>query len=69
MIMPQQPPTIDESTADERREYIRQKFPCLSDCDLCGTCAQFHGQEPRFAFADYIDGKAEFLEVAQRYRH
>lgn len=63
-----QPPKLAESTREERLGFVRREFPCLSDCDLCGTCAQFHGTEPRYAFADYIEGKAEFLEVAQRYR-
>lgn len=61
-------PDISSSTREERLAYVTGKYPCLSDCDLCGQCAVFHGQEPRYAFADYIEGTADFLEVAKRYR-
>ncbi|WP_058271176.1 hypothetical protein [Olsenella massiliensis] len=61
-------PPVAGSTPEERRAFIDRSHPCLSDCDLCGLCAAFHGQEPRDAFADYIDGRLEYLEVARRLR-
>ena len=27
---------IMNSTAEERRIYIKNKFPCIADCDMCG---------------------------------
>ena len=36
--------------------------------DQCGFCAAYHGQDPTEAYSDYIEGKAEFLEVSLRYR-
>ena len=30
------PPEITKSTMDKRREYIKNRFPCISDCDMCG---------------------------------
>lgn len=62
------PPSIAESTREERRAYVEKTYPCISECDLCGNCAFFHGREPSVALLDYINGKAEFAEVVARYR-
>ena len=32
------PPKIDESTEEERRQFIRNTFKCIADCDMCGLC-------------------------------
>ena len=61
-------PGVATSTPEERREYLHRRFVCISNCDLCGICATFHGQDPEQAFADYVNGSAEFVEVAMRYR-
>lgn len=62
------PPNIVTSTTEERREYIKTRFPCLSDCDMCGQCKVFHGKDPENAYADYIAGLRTFLEVSEDYR-
>ncbi len=62
------PPAIADSTREERRAYIEATYPCISDCDLCGNCAAFHGREPTVAFLDYIEGRADFATVMARYR-
>lgn len=61
-------PDISNSTSEERRAYIRRRFPCIADCDMCGLCKVFRGQDPERAYADYIDGKRSFIEVSQEYR-
>ena len=61
------PPEISESTVDERRDYVKMRYPCISDCDMCGLCRVFHGQDPELAYRDYIEGKASFVEVSGRY--
>ena len=61
-------PSITTSTHDERRTYVRERFKCISNCDLCGNCALFHGRDAETALADYIDGHAELPEVVMRYR-
>ena len=38
-------PDIAFSTVEERREYIRKRYPCIADCDMCGLCKVFHGHE------------------------
>ena len=57
-------PDITASAADERRDYIRNRFPCISDCDMCGLCSVFHGKDPEIAYADYISGKRSFEDVS-----
>jgi hypothetical protein len=62
------PPEINSSTVEERRQYIKQTFPCIADCDMCGICAAFHGKDPEIAYADYIEGRREYMEVSADYR-
>ena len=62
-------PGIDESTIEERREYIKNRYPCISDCDMCGLCKVFHGKDPENAYVDYINGKRSFMDVSADYNH
>ena len=62
------PPMIEESSIEERREYIKKRFPCIADCDMCGLCQVFHGKDAELAFDDYIEGIREFDEVFGDYR-
>ena len=61
-------PEITYSTAEERREFIRKKYPCIADCDMCGLCRVFRGKNPEIAYADYINGKRDFTDVSADYR-
>ena len=61
-------PEIETSTEAERRQYIKDTFPCIADCDMCGLCTVFKGKDPELAYADYIRGKRSYLEVAAEYR-
>lgn len=62
------PPEIGASTEEERRTYIKNTFHCIADCDLCGLCSVFCGKAPELAYADYISGKREFIDVSGDYR-
>lgn len=62
-------PEINRSTVDERRAFIKDKFPCLADCDMCGLCKVFHGKDPENAYEDYINGRRSFSEVSDDYKH
>ena len=62
------PPEIKTSTEEERRQYIKDTFPCIADCDMCGLCTVFRGKDPELASADYISGKRSYLEVSGDYR-
>lgn len=55
------PPEIGNSTEEERRQYIKNTFRCIADCDMCGLCTVFHGKDPEVAYVDYISGKRVYL--------
>lgn len=61
-------PDIRNSSVEERRTFIKSKYPCISDCDMCGLCKVFHGKDPELAYNDYILGKRPFDEVSGDYR-
>ena len=56
------------SKEEERRQYIKNTFRCIADCDMCGLCTVFHGKDPELAYEDYISGKRDYLEVSKDYR-
>ena len=61
-------PEIDNSTAEDRREYVKDRYPCIADCDMCGLCRVFRGKDPESAYADYIDGKRSFFDVSRDFK-
>lgn len=61
-------PEIAESTEEERREYIKSTYKCIADCDMCGLCTVFKGKDPELAYADYIAGKRDFMDVSGDYK-
>lgn len=61
-------PEIETSTETERRQYIKNAFQCIADCEMCGLCTVFREKDPELAYADYISGKRSYLEVSQEYR-
>ena len=61
-------PEITDSTAEERREYVKKKYPCIANCDMCGLCKVFRGRDAEHAFEDYISGNRSFMDVAADYK-
>ena len=61
-------PKIENSTIEERRAYIKDRFPCIADCDMCGLCNVFHGKDPELAYRDYIEGLVSVEEISLRYQ-
>ena len=61
-------PEINNSTAEERRTYIKERFPCIADCDMCGLCKVFRGKDPEMAYDDYINGTRSFSDVSDDYK-
>lgn len=62
-------PSITNSTREERLAYVREHYHCISNCDLCGLCKIFHGQDAEHALEAYIDGSEELRTVMMSYRH
>ena len=61
-------PDISGSSVEERREYIKSRYPCIADCDMCGLCTVFHGKDAELAYEDYINGKRTYEEVSSDYK-
>ena len=62
-------PMIEASSEEERRAFIKDKYPCLADCHICGLCKVFHGKDPENAYDDYIKGIRSFADVSNDYKH
>ena len=56
-------PSITQSTREERLTYVRKRYQCISNCDLCGICATFGNKDPEQALSAYIDGNVEIREA------
>ncbi len=55
------------SDREERIAFIRERFRCKAPaCGRCGNCHIPGGKPAMEAFADYIDGKQEFVSIASR---
>ena len=61
-------PLVGDSTREERQAYVRERFRCIADCDACGLCQLFHGQDAEHALASYIEGTEELPVAMRRYR-
>ncbi len=61
-------PDIANSTNEERLNYIKEKYHCINDCDMCGICTVFRNKDPELVFADYIEGKRDFMDILMEYR-
>ena len=61
-------PAIKASSEVERRAFIKEKYPCISECDMCGLCKVFHGKDPENAYDDYIKGIRSFADVSEEYK-
>lgn len=61
-------PEIENSTEEERREYIKHTFQCIADCDMCGLCTVFKGKDPELVYVDYISGRRDFMDVSGDYK-
>ena len=61
-------PDLKSSTIEERRQYIKNTFKCIADCDMCGLCTVFKGKDPEIAYEDKIRGKRSYIEVSGDYR-
>ena len=62
-------PKVSDSTKEERRVFIQEKYHCINDCDMCGLCVFFHHKDPELVFEDYIEGVSEFDAVLAKVRN
>ena len=60
-------PKIGYSTKEERLDYVRDRFHCKAPAGGgCGSCRMPGGRPAVEVFADYIDGKVEFVRISSR---
>lgn len=62
-------PRIIDSNSEMRRAYVTEAWKCLHDCEMCGKCRVLRGREAEFLYADYIDGKREYMDVTFEIRN
>ena len=55
-------PDIRNSSEEERRKYIKDRYPCIADCDMCGLCTLCHGKNAEL----YIWAKKQLTEWSIR---
>ena len=61
-------PDIHNSTKEERRAYVLEAWKCLHDCEMCGKCRILRGRDPETLYADYIEGKRNYIDVTLEIR-
>ena len=61
-------PTIEQSTRNERLQYVQQEWRCLNNCELCGKCRILRGRNAETVYADYIEGKQSYRDVTLKLR-
>ena len=60
---------IKDTTREERIAFLRERFRCLADCDLCGNCILLHHRDAEDVYADYIDGLRPFADITRELRN
>ena len=68
LIKPMTAPDINNSTKEERRAYVLEAWKCLNDCEACGKCRILRGRDPETLYADYIDGKRNYIDITLEIR-
>ena len=61
-------PDIENSTIEDRIAFIKAKYPCIADCDMCGLCKVVRGKNAEQAYDDYITGERSFMEVSADFK-
>ena len=57
-------PQIDNSIPKERLAYVLEAWKCLHDCEACGKCRILKGRDAEILYADYIEGKRSYMDIA-----
>ena len=62
-------PKIDQSTQEERRNYVLDAWKCLHDCEACGKCRILKGKDAEVLYADYIEGIRTYMDITLEIRN
>ena len=63
------PPSIEQSTREERRNFVLQAWECLHDCEACGKCRLLKGRDAETLYADYIEGIRSYRDITLNLRN
>ena len=63
------PPQIDNSTREERRQFVLEAWKCLHDCEACGKCCILKGRDAELLYADYINGRRTYMDITFEIRN
>ena len=63
------PPRIELSTMEERLAFVLEAWKCLGNCEECGKCRILRGRDAETLYAQYIDGKEEYIDITLRIRN
>ena len=64
-----EPPKIENSTKEERLNYVLKAWKCQHNCDECGKCRILKGRDAEVLYADYIEGKQSYMDVTLEIRN
>ncbi len=62
-------PPIETSTREERLAYVLDAWKCLNNCKLCGKCTMLKGRSEEVLYADYIEGKRQYMDITLEIRN
>lgn len=62
-------PQIEDSTREERLEYVQDRWRCLCSCELCGKCNMLRGRDAEIVYEDYIEGRRTYREITIELRN
>ena len=66
---PTSAPPLASSPRVARIAFLRERFRCLADCDLCGNCILLHHRDAEDVYADYVEGLRSFAEITMELRN
>ncbi len=62
------PPNIQDSSKDERINFVRKQWQCLNHCPSCGKCYFLKGRDAEDLYAEYIKGNKSYIDVTKELR-
>jgi hypothetical protein len=63
------PPSIENSSREERLAFVTEQWKCLHNCELCGKCNILKGRNAELLYADYINGTREYIDITLEFRN
>ena len=62
-------PQIEDSSREERLEYVQDRWKCLCIWELCGRCNMLRGRDAEIVYEDYIEGRRTYRDITIELRN